>query len=44
VLTAQTRLSELDAYADQIKQVDGLLADSSAGLSHRPADDSSRRA
>lgn len=32
-LSAQTRLSELNAYADQIRQVDGLLADSSAGLS-----------
>jgi flagellar hook-associated protein 1 FlgK len=32
-LTAQTRLSELNAYADQIRQIDGLLADSSAGLS-----------
>lgn len=32
-LSAQTRLSELNAYADQIRQVDGLLADPSAGLS-----------
>jgi flagellar hook-associated protein 1 FlgK len=32
-LTAQTRLAELNAYADQIRQIDGLLADSSAGLS-----------
>ncbi|MCC6656957.1 MAG: flagellar hook-associated protein FlgK [Rhodocyclaceae bacterium] len=32
-LTAQTRLSELNAYADQIRQIDGLLADPSAGLS-----------
>ena len=32
-LTAQTRLTELNAYADQIRQIDGLLADSSAGLS-----------
>jgi len=32
-LSAQTRLSELNAYADQIRQVDGLLADSSVGLS-----------
>lgn len=32
-LTAQTRLSELNAYADQIRQIDGLLADSSTGLS-----------
>lgn len=32
-LSAQTRLSELNAYADQIRQVDGLLANPSAGLS-----------
>ena len=32
-LTAQTRLSELNAYADQIRQIDGLLADPGAGLS-----------
>lgn len=32
-LTAQTRLSELNAYADQIRQIDGLLADPSASLS-----------
>lgn len=32
-LSAQTRLSELNAYADQIRQIDGLLADTSAGLS-----------
>ncbi|MBE7421510.1 MAG: flagellar hook-associated protein FlgK [Zoogloeaceae bacterium] len=32
-LAAQTRLSELNAYADQLRQIDGLLADSSAGLS-----------
>ena len=32
-LTAQTRLAELNAYADQIRQIDGLLADPSAGLS-----------
>ena len=32
-LTAQTRLAELNAYADQIRQIDGLLADASAGLS-----------
>lgn len=32
-LTAQTRLSELSAYAGQISQIDGLLADSSAGMS-----------
>jgi len=32
-LSAQTRLSELNAFADQIRQVDGMLADPSAGLS-----------
>jgi flagellar hook-associated protein 1 FlgK len=32
-LSAQTRLAELNAYADQIRQIDGLLADPSAGLS-----------
>ncbi len=32
-MSAQTRLSELNAYADQIRQIDGLLADPSAGLS-----------
>lgn len=32
-LSAQTRLSELNAYADQIRQIDGLLADPGAGLS-----------
>jgi len=32
-LSAQTRLSELNAYADQIRQIDNLLADSSSGLS-----------
>jgi flagellar hook-associated protein 1 FlgK len=33
VMTAQTRLSELDAYSAEIKQIDNLLADSNAGLS-----------
>lgn len=33
VLTAQTRLSELNAYSSQIKQIDDLFADPSAGLS-----------
>ena len=32
-LSAQTRLSELNAYADQVRQIDALLADPSAGLS-----------
>ncbi|PKO68645.1 MAG: flagellar hook-associated protein FlgK [Betaproteobacteria bacterium HGW-Betaproteobacteria-14] len=32
-LSAQTRLSELNAYADQIRQIDNMLADSSSGLS-----------
>jgi flagellar hook-associated protein 1 FlgK len=32
-LSAQTRLSELNAYADQIRQIDNLLSDSSSGLS-----------
>jgi flagellar hook-associated protein 1 FlgK len=32
VLAADSRLSELDAYAAQIRQVDGLLADADAGL------------
>ena len=32
-LSAQSRLAELNIYADQIRQVDGLLADPSAGLS-----------
>lgn len=32
-LTAQSRLSELGTYGDQIRQIDNLLADSSAGLS-----------
>lgn len=33
VLTTQTRLSELNAYSSQIRQIDDLLADPSAGLS-----------
>ena len=33
VTSSQARLSELNAYSTQIKQVDNLLADSSAGLS-----------
>lgn len=33
VLSSQTRLSELTAYANEIRQVDNLLADPSAGLS-----------
>lgn len=33
VLTSQTRLSELNTYSSEIKQIDDLLADSSAGLS-----------
>ena len=32
-LSAQARLSELNAYADQVRQIDGMLADPSAGLS-----------
>ncbi len=32
-MTAQARLSELEAYGDQIRQIDSLLADPSAGLS-----------
>ena len=33
VLNAQTQQAELDAYSAQVKQIDNLLADSSAGLS-----------
>lgn len=33
VLSSQTRLAELTAYANEINQVDNLLADPSAGLS-----------
>jgi flagellar hook-associated protein 1 len=33
VNTASTKLSEIDAYYSQIKQIDNLLADPSAGLS-----------
>lgn len=33
VTSSQSRLSELDAYSAQIKQIDNLLADASAGLS-----------
>lgn len=32
-LSVQSRLAELNAYGDQIRQIDNLLADSSAGLS-----------
>ncbi len=31
--TAQTKVSQLDAFYNQIKQIDNMLADSSAGLS-----------
>jgi len=33
MLTAQTNVAQLQTYADQISQIDNLLADSSAGLS-----------
>lgn len=33
VNTAQTKVSELDAFYSQIKQIDNMLADASAGLS-----------
>lgn len=33
VLTAQSSVSEMDAYMSQISQIDNLLADTSAGLS-----------
>ena len=33
VSTAQTSVSQLDAYSTQIKQIDNLLADANAGLS-----------
>jgi flagellar hook-associated protein 1 FlgK len=38
VLTAQTGASEMDSYLAQIKQIDNLLADPSAGLSPALAD------